>query len=59
MSIILFERWDSKLFFGYKKEKQDAIGILFLSGPEGQPVLTTKLSKEYIYSFRNDNTFFI
>ena len=25
-------------------------------GGEGQPVLTTKLSREYIYSFRGDNS---
>ena len=25
-------------------------------GAEGQPVLTTKLSKDYIYSFREDST---
>ena len=25
-------------------------------GAEGQPVLTTKLSKDYIYSFRGDSS---
>ena len=30
--------------------------VLLVGGAEGQPVLTTKLSKDYIYSFRGDSS---
>ena len=30
--------------------------VVWNGGAEGQPVLTTKLSKDYIYSFRGDSS---
>ena len=35
-------------------KKTTQVGGFFIGGGEGQPVLTTKLSKDYIYSFRWD-----
>ena len=34
--------------------KKKGFGYAPFGGAEGQPVLTTKLSKDYIYSFRGD-----
>ena len=32
------------------------MGGVIIGGAEGQPVLTTKLCKDYIYSFRGDSS---
>ena len=50
-----FDRFDSPSF--HKTIARTLYGcVLLFGGAEGQPVLTTKLSKDYIYSFRGDSS---
>ena len=53
---VAFKLFDSPRPNAIPKIKTTQKGGFIFGGAEGQPVLTTKLSKDYIYSFRGDSS---